>query len=83
VIDVRPVMMTYEEFYCGFTRDSHPAFSVSPDSGKMEKRGGAPTQVEVTCTPKGASGTLTATLCFILPDEKMFSTYYGITAKVM
>ncbi|KAL3893323.1 MAG: hypothetical protein SGPRY_014311, partial [Prymnesium sp.] len=29
-IDVRPVMMTYEEFYCGFTSDSHPGFSCSP-----------------------------------------------------
>jgi hypothetical protein len=29
-IKVTPVMMTYEEFYCGFTTDSHPSFSVSP-----------------------------------------------------
>ena len=30
VIDVKPVCMTFEDFYCGFTADSHPAFSVSP-----------------------------------------------------
>ena len=30
IIDVRPVMMTYEEFYCGFTTDSHPSFSCNP-----------------------------------------------------
>ena len=30
VIDVRPVMMTYEEFYCGFTTDSHPSFRCNP-----------------------------------------------------
>jgi len=82
-IDVRPVMMTYEEFYCGLTRDSHPSFSVSPVSGKMEKRGGAPTTVTVTCKPNGASGELCAWLCFILPDEKAFSTYYKITAKAL
>jgi len=77
-VSVKPVAMTYEPFYCGFTADSHPAFSVSPTSGKMERRNGDPTQVTVTCTPNGAKGELKATLCFILPEEKMFSTYYGI-----
>lgn len=81
-VDVRPVMMTYEDYYCGFTADSHPSFSVSPDSGAMEKRNGAPTQLTVTCTPgAGDKGTLEAWLCFILPDEKAFSSYYKITAE--
>jgi len=82
-INVTPVMMTYEEFYCGFTSDSSPAFSCSPNQGKMNKRGGAPTQIEVTCKPNGKAGELKGTLCFILPDEKAFSTYYGITAKAI
>eukprot|EP00326_Haptolina_ericina_P000749 CAMPEP_0181208848 /NCGR_PEP_ID=MMETSP1096-20121128/22344_1 /TAXON_ID=156174 ORGANISM="Chrysochromulina ericina, Strain CCMP281" /NCGR_SAMPLE_ID=MMETSP1096 /ASSEMBLY_ACC=CAM_ASM_000453 /LENGTH=210 /DNA_ID=CAMNT_0023299955 /DNA_START=85 /DNA_END=717 /DNA_ORIENTATION=+ len=82
-IDVRPVMMTYEEFYCGFTKDSSEAFSVTPVSGKMEKRNGTPTQITVTCDPKGKSGELKGWLCFILPDEKPFSTYYSITAKCL
>lgn len=81
VVSVRPVMMTYEEFYCGFTSDSHQAFTVSPNSGKMEKRGGANTDVTVTVTPNGRAGELVGYLCFILPDEKAFSTYYKITAK--
>lgn len=81
VVDVRPMMMTYEDFYVGFTADSHPAFSCTPTSGAMEKRNGAPTQITVTCTPGGAKGELEAWLCFILPDEKAFSTYYKITAK--
>ena len=51
-------MMTYEEFYCGFTKDSHPSFSCNPSGGKMEKRGGANTIIEVTCDPNGASGEL-------------------------
>jgi len=80
-IDVRPVMMTYEEFYCGFTKDSHPGFSCTPSSGKMEKRGGTNTQIDVTIDPKGQSGELKGTLCFILPEEKAFSTYYEIVAK--
>ena len=45
--------MTYEPFFCGFTPDSHPAFSVSPASGKMERRNGDPTTVIVTCNPDG------------------------------
>ena len=47
----------------------------------MEKRGGACTEIEVTCTPNGKAGELKGWLCFILPDEKPFSTYYQITAK--
>eukprot|EP00966_Prymnesium_polylepis_P114053 2635813-Prymnesium_polylepis.1 len=52
-------MMTYEKFYCGFTSDSHPSFSCSPDQGKMENRNGPPTQITVTCNPQGKSGELT------------------------
>ncbi len=80
-IDVRPVAMAYEEFYCGFTADSHPAFSCTPISGKMERRNGPPTTVTVTCEPRGQRGELKAWLCFILPDEKMFSTFYQITCQ--
>ena len=32
-------------------------------------------------TRPGAKGELKATLCFILPEEKMFSSYYGITCQ--
>jgi quercetin dioxygenase-like cupin family protein len=48
--------MTFEDFYCGFTADSHEAFSVSPTEGKMERRNGPPTQVKVTVKPSGRSG---------------------------
>lgn len=35
-ITVKPVAMAFEDFYCGFTADSHPAFSVTAASfGKM------------------------------------------------
>lgn len=78
-IDVRPVAMTFEDYYCGFTADSHPAFSVSPSSGTMERRNGPPTQVTVTVNPQGKSGDLVGYLCFILPEERAFSTFYKIT----
>ena len=80
-IDVRPVAMTFEEFYVGFTPDSHPAFSVTPTEGRMERRNGPPTELTVTCNPEGKTGELEAHLCFILPEEKAFSTFYKITAK--
>lgn len=79
VIDVAPVCMTFEDFYCGFTPDSHPAFSCNPTSGKTERRNGPPTSITVTVDPKGASGELVGYLCFILPEEKDFSTYFKIT----
>jgi hypothetical protein len=80
-IDVKPVCMTYEDFYCGFTADSHPGFSVDPIEGQMDKRKGPPTTVTVTCNPQGRSGELVGYLCFILPDERSMSTYYKITCR--
>ena len=82
-IDVRPVTMTFEDFFCGFTADSHPSFSCTPTSGAMERRGGEPTKVTVTCKPNGASGELVAKLCFILPEEPMFSQFFEIKAKAI
>jgi len=80
VIEVKPVCMTFENYFCGFTPDSHPAFKlVGETAGTMERRNGAPTPVQIMCDPCGASGELVAHLCFILPDEKDFSTYYKIT----
>jgi hypothetical protein len=79
-IDVAPVAMAFEDFYCGFTADSHPAFRVTQNSfGKMERRNGAPTTVEVTCDPGGLKGQLVGHLCFILPGEKAFSTFYKVS----
>ena len=46
----------------------------------MERRNGPPTTVTVACNPNGKGGTFTAYLCFILPEEPAFSTYYKIEA---
>ena len=79
VVDVAPICMTFEDFFCGFTPDSHSSFSVTPTTGTLERRGGPPTQLTVTCNPQGCAGDLVGYLCVILPDEKDFSTYYKIT----
>jgi len=81
VVEVKPVCMTFENFFCGFTPDSHPAFSVTPSTGTLERRNGPPTGLTVTCNPQGASGELVGHLCVILPDEKDFSTFYKITCR--
>jgi len=82
-IDVSPVAMGFEDFYCGFTSDSHSAFHVTDNAfGKMERRHGTPTTVEVTVDPKGVKGQLVGHLCFIQPEEKDFSTFYEIRCDV-
>ena len=85
VIEVPPVCMTFEEFYCGFTADSHGSFSCTPQKGRTERRNGPPTEIEVTCDPTrvNCSGEVVGHLCFILPEEKDFSTYYKVTCKVL
>ena len=42
-------------------------------------RNGDPTVITVNCNPGNAKGELVGYLCFILPEEKDFSTYYKIT----
>ena len=39
--------------------------------------------VRARSNPQGQSGDLVAYLCFILPDEKEYSSYYKITCKSM
>ena len=78
-IDVRPVAMTFEEFYVGFTPDSHPAFSVTPTEGRMERRNGPPTDGDVQSG--GQNGRARGTPLLHPPEEKAFSTFYKITAK--
>jgi len=66
---VKPVCMGYEDYYAGWTADSHPAFSCAPTSGRMDRRGGAPTELEVSCAPDGQTGTKVGYLCVVLPEE--------------
>ena len=48
-IDVAPIAMAFEDFYCGFTADSHPAFKVTGGAtGTMERRNGPATEVKIT-----------------------------------
>ena len=68
-VEVKPVCMTYEDYYAGFSLDSFPGFSVEPATGRMDRRGGEPTILKVKIEPQGASGDLTGTLVVNLPED--------------
>lgn len=68
-IEVRPVCMTFEDYYAGFSADSFPGFSVSPATGRMDRRGGEPTVLNIRIEPQGASGDLTGNLVVNLPED--------------
>ena len=68
-IAVQPVCMTFEDYFAGFSSDSDPCFSVSPSTGRMDRRGGEPTMLEVRCEPNGKAGELKANLVINLPED--------------
>lgn len=79
-IDVKPVCMTYEDYYAGFSKDSHPSLSVAPATGRMDRRGGEISQLTIFCNPKGRGGTLTGDLVIILPEDNS-KICYKVTAE--
>jgi hypothetical protein len=47
-VDVKPVCMGFEDYYAGWSPESDKVFSVDPEEGRMERKGGQPTQFTVT-----------------------------------
>jgi hypothetical protein len=78
-LQVKPVCMGFEDYYAAFTSDSHPSFSVSPVAGRMDRRGGEPTELTVFCNPNGRAGTLIGNLVINLPEDNS-KICYKITA---
>lgn len=37
---VRSPCMTFEDYYAAFSKDSHPSLSVSPSTGRLDRRSG-------------------------------------------
>jgi len=79
-LSVKPVCMGYEDYYAAFTSDSHPSFSVSPVAGRMDRRGGEPTELVVRCNAQGRAGTFVGNLVINLPEDNS-KICYKITAK--
>ena len=79
-LSVAPVCMGFEDFYAAFSPDSHPSLSVTPVAGRMDRRGGEPTELKVLCEPKGQAGTFEGTLVINLPEDNS-KICYKITAN--
>ena len=79
-ISVPPVCMTFEDYYAAFSADSHPSFSVTPATGRMDRRGGEPTQLNVSCNPNGQAGNFVGNLVINLPEDNS-KICYKITAN--
>jgi hypothetical protein len=77
---VKPVCMTFEDFYAAFSTDSHKSFSVTPSAGRMDRRGGEITQLTVICDPRGQAGTFTGDLVINLPEDNS-KMCYKVTAS--
>ena len=68
-IAVQSPCMTFEDYYAAFSPGSHPSLTVTPSAGRMDRRKGEPTIMEISCIPNGASGVLTGDLVINLPDD--------------
>lgn len=68
-ISVPPMCMTFEDYFAGFSADSDPYFVVSPATGRMDRRGGQATVLNVRCEPNGRAGELKANLVINLPED--------------
>jgi hypothetical protein len=79
-LEVAPVCMTYEDYYAAFAPGSHPSLSVSPQAGRMDRRGGEKTILNVVCSPNGYAGTFAGDLVINLPEDNS-KICYKITAK--
>ena len=77
---VNPVCMTFEDYYAAFAPGSHPSLAVAPVTGRMDRRGGEPTILTISCTPNGQAGDFTGDLVINLPEDNS-KICYKIIAK--
>mmetsp|Transcript_4072 Transcript_4072/g.4634 ORF Transcript_4072/g.4634 Transcript_4072/m.4634 type:complete len:220 (+) Transcript_4072:92-751(+) len=78
-IEIKPFCMGFEDFYVAFSAGSHESLSVSPPAGRMDRRGGESSFINVTCEPNGKAGTFTGDLVLVLPEDDS-KVSYKITA---
>jgi hypothetical protein len=84
MIEIEPMMNTFQEYFFGFTADSHASFSIdhdrsSPMEGTMGRRGNDPLEIFVKCDTNGQVGEFVAHVGCILPEEPDFSKFYKVT----
>jgi hypothetical protein len=78
--EVAPVCMTFEDYFAAFSADSHPSLSVSPQTGRMDRRGGEKTVLNINCSPNGQAGEFTGNLVINLPEDNS-KICYKVIAK--
>lgn len=61
--------MTFEDFFVAMAPGSNPAFSISPPTGRMDRRGGEPTLLTLHVDPKGQSGRLEGDMVLNMPED--------------
>ena len=79
-IEVKPVCMTFEDYFAAFAPGSHPSLSVAPVTGRMDRRGGESTFLEIKCQPGGQAGEFKGDLVINLPEDNS-KICYKVTAK--
>eukprot|EP00550_Attheya_septentrionalis_P012752 CAMPEP_0198303930 /NCGR_PEP_ID=MMETSP1449-20131203/57138_1 /TAXON_ID=420275 /ORGANISM="Attheya septentrionalis, Strain CCMP2084" /LENGTH=228 /DNA_ID=CAMNT_0044006437 /DNA_START=70 /DNA_END=756 /DNA_ORIENTATION=- len=83
-IEIKPFCMGYEDYYAAFAAGSHPVFKIQDGAiGRMDRRGGEYTYIDVMCDPRGQGGpgTYEATLVVNIPEDDSKLTY-TFTARV-
>lgn len=74
-IVIKPFCMSFEDYYAAFTPTSHPTLKVSPCAGRMDRRGGEPTYLVVSCEPGGQAGNFEGDLVINLPEDNSKLSY--------
>mmetsp|Transcript_7955 Transcript_7955/g.14718 ORF Transcript_7955/g.14718 Transcript_7955/m.14718 type:complete len:195 (-) Transcript_7955:2526-3110(-) len=81
-IAVKSPCMTFEDYYAAFAPGSHPSLSVKPSTGRLDRRNGEPTYMQIVCDPNGQGGTFTGDLVINLPDDNS-KICYKVTVNSM
>lgn len=74
-IEIKPFCMGFEDYFAAFAPGSHPSLKVSPCAGRMDRRGGESTFLQVACEPNGQAGTFTGDLVVNLPEDMSKLSY--------
>jgi hypothetical protein len=83
VKEIKPFCMGFEDYYAAFTQDSSPVFRIKSGAvGRMDRRGGESTFLEIVCENRGHDGVFEGTIVVNLPDDDSKLTYTVRAATV-
>eukprot|EP00904_Undaria_pinnatifida_P000745 jgi/Undpi1/10671/HiC_scaffold_29.g13120.m1 len=76
-IEVKNTVMTFEPFHCTFVGDTQ-GFKVSPEEGTLARRGGTPTELDVSYKGNGPSDNRIGTLVVETEEDKWVYKVEGV-----